>query len=289
MKSKVFRFLAVSFIAISLGHKVYGSSTINTNQQNETIRFVQNLQKTQEVLQKFYNGEPVHEQDVLPIFSEHELLLKEFLLESKFKKVNLKNAKFAAINNYHFLLSVIKSCEATSLLVFSRPHDYLLKTRLQNMEAFLKKYLSYNKSHRVLSKQERAQHYLSMASFLSSTIAWSKQPASIALSLSSWYRRALLLDPKNKEAKMKLITWYSHPANYNSSNWNYWILAHEEYLKDLASIEKANASVEYSMFFMRTLQTKKSYEYLEQAIQIQPNNFYIRLIEDNYKKGKIGF
>jgi len=102
------------------------------------------------------------------------------------------------------------------------------------------------------------------------------------------YRKVLLLDKENNEARLKLAMWYIFPSNERTSNFRGMIEKAEEYIEELKMYDKFNAYLMYSIYYMKCYNTQKGFEYLEKANQIFPHHIYVSHLWNNYKKGKIG-
>lgn len=107
----------------------------------------------------------------------------------------------------------------------------------------------------------------------------------IILTLPILYRKTLLFDNTNAEALVKLSCWYIFAANETTSNYNSQINSTEEFIEDLNEIDKFNAYIWYSIYYMKIYNTKKSIEYLHKAEQIFPDHIFVHILYSNYKKG----
>lgn len=228
-----------------------------------------------ELKEDYYKGKPSRLHEALEVFSKYKPLLT---------KENL-----AKMKNTDVLLVAIRSAEVVSCYLTVNASEYRTMSRLLETEKLLKRYLAYGKAIRQFSKEERAELLLAFVDYLSSQISWNQKRVGVLMNLPVWYRRILLLDSKNLQAKIKLAAWYSHSVSYMYPQKVQWIKKQEVFFANMSKIDRFNIYIEYSMFYMRTLETQKAYEYLESAKKIFPQNSYVTFIEENYTKGKIGF
>ncbi|UTC62540.1 hypothetical protein E4O05_01090 [Treponema sp. OMZ 787] len=108
------------------------------------------------------------------------------------------------------------------------------------------------------------------------------------LTLPVLYRRALLKDKNNKTAFVKLSCWQIAAADETTSNFNSQIKSTEEYIEELNDVDKFNAYIWYSIFYMKIYDTKKGWEHFYKAKNIFPNHPIVSLLHENYKKGILG-
>ena len=108
------------------------------------------------------------------------------------------------------------------------------------------------------------------------------------LTLPVLYRMALLKDKTNKAAFVKLSCWHVSSADETTSNFNSQIKATEEYIEELNEVDKFNAFIWYSIFYMKIYDTKKGWEYFYKAKNLFPNHQIVSLLYENYKKGILG-
>ena len=111
---------------------------------------------------------------------------------------------------------------------------------------------------------------------------------STKLALPVLYRMALLKDKTNKAAFVKLSCWQISSADETTSNFNSQIKATEKYIEELNEIDRFNAFIWYSIFYMKIYDTKKGWEYFYKAKNLFPNHQIVSLLYENYKKGILG-
>jgi hypothetical protein len=130
---------------------------------------------------------------------------------------------------------------------------------------------------------------LAYADYLYSRLSWESNNTKTIMALPVWYRRALLLDPNNREANIKLALWYISAADENSGLWNAFIKQQEQNLDILGEADRFNACLLYSMFYMKIYNVNKGFMYLDQAKNLFPNNPIPALIAYNYESGKLSW
>lgn len=108
---------------------------------------------------------------------------------------------------------------------------------------------------------------------------------SVVLTLPIAYRKALFKDSKNNAAKIKLACWYAFAANATTSNFNSFIEKSESLIDELNTIDKFNAYIAYSLYYMKVYNTYKGWMYLRKAAALFPSNMLVERLRANYKQG----
>lgn len=128
------------------------------------------------------------------------------------------------------------------------------------------------------------------ANYLYSKFFWLKNSTLIIEELQSIYVRNIFFN-KSKKALLDMAVWYISAANSDTEIWNSFILEQEHLIEELelTKVELYLACISYSMFYMKTYNTLQAFSYLEKAKSIFTNGILTAIIEDNYKKGKIGY
>lgn len=108
------------------------------------------------------------------------------------------------------------------------------------------------------------------------------------LTLPVLYRMALLKDKGNKTAFVKLSCWHISAADETTSNFNSQIRETEEFIEDLENIDRFNAYIWYSIFYMKIYNTKKGWEYFYKAKSMFPDHGIVSTLYENYQKGNLG-
>ncbi|MGP1454274.1 MAG: hypothetical protein ACTTJ7_00705 [Treponema sp.] len=127
--------------------------------------------------------------------------------------------------------------------------------------------------------------YLRYADYLYTKLALQDQVNGIAAALPVLYRKALLLNPDNTEALVKLACWHIFPADKTTTNYNSFIESQEAYLEELNPADQCTAYMMYSMYYMKKYNSQKGREYLAKAAALFPNHIVLLYLYDNYKKG----
>jgi hypothetical protein len=130
---------------------------------------------------------------------------------------------------------------------------------------------------------------LAYADYLYSKLSWEIKNTKTVMALPVWYRRALLLEPNNTEANVKLALWYISAADENSRLWNAFIQRQEQNIELLGEADRFNAYLLYSMFYMKTYNVNKGFLYLNRAKELFPDNPLPALIAYNYEEGKLSW
>ena len=108
---------------------------------------------------------------------------------------------------------------------------------------------------------------------------------SIILTLPIVYRKALLKDLENNAAKIKLACWYVFAANATTSNFNSFIEENEPLIDELNTVDKFNAYITYSLYYMKVYNTDKGWMYLHKADALFPSHILVERLRNNYKNG----
>lgn len=216
-------------------------------------------------LSALYKGERVEGEPILLEFLKLTEELEEILSQ---KKHNTKeeNAKFALCFDS---LRVVYTAYLYGIL------DFESASRMKKAEKSICKLLK--------RATPSSEVYLKYADYLYAKIAVSP---SVILKLPVLYRKALIKDPNNDEARVKLACFYCFAANEKTGNFNSFIERNEKNLELLDSlVDKLNAYVAYSIYYMKKYNSEKGGAYLEKAKEVLPGNILAELLEANYQKG----
>lgn len=178
------------------------------------------------------------------------------------------------INEYILVHTVL-----SSVMPFLGNTDY--KEKLETFEVSMKETIAVTKDEVILNLY---------ANYIYSKFLWSKNTTSIIEELQSIYVRNALYN-KNKKALLDMAVWYISAANSDTGVWTSFILEQEHLIEvlELTNVELYLAFISYSMFYMKTYNTGRAFEYLEKAKSIFANGILTAIIEENYKNGKIGY
>jgi hypothetical protein len=130
---------------------------------------------------------------------------------------------------------------------------------------------------------------LAYANYLYSKLSRETDNFGIVNDLPVLYRRILLADPDNYRAGIKLALWYIYASGNGTNNWNSYIRLQEPLLERLSEIERFNAYILYSMFYMKSYKTGTGWDYLDKAESLFPQNPSIDFIRYNYETGKLSW
>lgn len=128
-----------------------------------------------------------------------------------------------------------------------------------------------------------------ISDYIYSEFAWKKDTSKNVSVLHNIYRKILSKEKNNEKALLKLSLWYIYASNYNTSNWNAFIIQQEEKIETLNKTDKFDAYLLYSIFYLRNYNTQKSKLYLEKAKQLYIDNPNSYILEHNFSKGIKGW
>lgn len=128
--------------------------------------------------------------------------------------------------------------------------------------------------------------YLKYADYRYTKLVLPNEVFRTASSLPVLYRKALLFNPANREALVKLACWHIFAANEETANYNSFIEEQEAYLDCLAPVSRFNAAVLYSTYYMNTYNTEKGYAYFREAERLFPGHVLLSHLYENYQKGQ---
>ncbi len=220
-------------------------------QKSET----QKTTEAQKIVRDFYAGEPVSAEDVL-------LLVQDTSIEN--------------------------------------PHEYLLShTALSTVipvvegerNLFVQKIREFEKSFKpFISKSKDAELVHLYSNYLYSKFSWEEHTLGLIEELPIQYQKNAFFS-KDRRALLDMAVWYTSSAKSSTALWNAFVIQQEKLIEELAltDVEKFNACINYSLFYMKNLNTKKGFEYLEKARAIFPNGIMVAMIESNYADGRIGW
>lgn len=140
-----------------------------------------------------------------------------------------------------------------------------------------------------VGKEQKAAWYVQYAAYLYVKLALPKSTSAIAAALPVLYRKALMLDPANTEAAIKLACWHIFSADETTSNYNSFIESKEESLEALAVTDRFTAYLLYSIYYMKRYDSEKGRAYLRKAAALFPDHPLLFHLYGNYKIGKYNF
>ena len=187
------------------------------------------------------------------------------------------------------LLSYLEHAKLISVL-YTHGGDRKCKKYLKHIDGqapvFLQEVMQQNgTTEKPLTNTQISALYLRYADFLYTKLMLPGNALSIAASLPVLYRKALLLNPDNTEALVKLACWHIFPADATTTRYNSFIESQEAYLEELSLADQGTAYLMYSIYYMKKYDSKKGRAYLAKAAALFPNHVLVLHLYDNYKKG----
>jgi len=230
------------------------------------------LDECDSIFTEYYRNNTIGDEDLKILIDGIKALtdsLEKILLENK-KNRNIKKQN-------ELLILYLKHAEILSTI-----YNY---GSMNNQSKVIKKIDKDLKRFLKLSDLE-GEVYLKYADYLYTNLPLPEtKKFSTILILPVLYRMTLLKDKTNKAAFVKLSCWHVSSADETTSNFNSQIKATEKYIEELNEVDKFNAYIWYSIFYMKIYDTKKGWEYFYKAKNIFPNHSIVSLLYENYKKG----
>ncbi len=220
---------------------------------------------------------------------------------NQFSKINIKNESLKTITEFYSgntISSIEYAMELTQFSKIENLEEFILShTALSTLMPldcsvfYLEKLKSFEKEIKPIiakTKNEKILHLYS--NYLYSKLSWEKSNYKTIETLPNIYQKNAFYS-ESKQSLLDMAIWYIFIANTNTSIINAFITKQENLIEKLSltDVEKFNAYINYSMFYMKTYNTKKSFYYLEKAKNIFPNGIITAIIETNYKNGKVGW
>lgn len=229
------------------------------------------MQECRECLRKFYRFEAIDEKLLASSAEKLENIIFSFLKDDiEIQKNN--DEKILPLQDI-WSLYLEHAYVISSIYSIGGMKDYssLIEKLKISVELFMK------------AIKPNAKIYLKYADYLYLSLAQGNTKVVHALPIL--YRKVLLLDKNNKEALIKLASWYIFPANEKTANINGFIEEAETYIDELETVDLFNACLWYSVYYMKNYNEKKGFEYLQKANRIFPHHVYIAHLWNNYKNG----
>ncbi|MEL3905752.1 MAG: hypothetical protein P1P65_01795 [Treponema sp.] len=136
-----------------------------------------------------------------------------------------------------------------------------------------------------ISRAELSALYLRYADYLYTKLVLPENVFTIAAALPVLYRKALLYDPGNTEAAVKLACWHIFPANETTALYNSFIELQETALDVLSPTDQFTAYLLYSIYYMKKYNSQKGRAYLQKAAGLFPGHVLLSHLYENYAKG----
>ena len=242
---------------------------------NENDRFADNEKELLSVEQSELLFEEFYRTGILdtdPFFIGLEKLEKEWI---KLQSMNEKERNSEKENELLILYLEYAKIVSTVYYLGSINHRFM---QIQDIE---KQITSFVKQQRLPSA-----FYVKFADYLYPKLMLPNS-GSVILTLPIVYRKALLKDLENNAAKIKLACWYVFAANATTSNFNSFIEENEPLIDELNTVDKFNAYITYSLYYMKVYNTDKGWMYLHKADALFPSHILVERLRNNYKKGML--
>lgn len=161
-------------------------------------------------------------------------------------------------------------------------YDTLIQGEAQD---FLRQAEKLTGKHAGFTRDQMSALFMRYANYLYTKIGVPKNTFAIASAVPVLYRKALMLNPGNIEAAVKLACWHIFPADVTTGNYNSYIESQEEYLEELSAADRFNAYLLYSIYSMKKYESTKGRAYLQKAAALFPNHVLLLRVYENYRKG----
>ena len=161
-------------------------------------------------------------------------------------------------------------------------YDTLIQGEAQD---FLRQAEKLTGKHAGFTREQMSALSMRYANYLYTKIGVPKNTFAIASAVPVVYRKALMLNPGNIEAAIKLACWHIFPADVTTGNYNSYIESQEEYIEELSTADRFNAYLLYSIYYMKKYESAKGRAYLQKAASLFPNHVLLLRVYENYRKG----
>ena len=229
------------------------------------------MQECRECLRKFYRFEAIDEKLLASSAEKLENIIFSFLKDDIEIQKNSEEKTLPLQDIWSLYLEHAYVISSIYSIGGMKDYSSLIEKLKISVELFMK------------AIKPNAKIYLKYADYLYLSLAQGNTKVVHALPIL--YRKVLLLDKNNKEALIKLASWYIFPANEKTANINGFIEEAETYIDELETVDLFNACLWYSVYYMKNYNEKKSFEYLQKANRIFPHHVYIAYLWNNYKNG----
>lgn len=227
------------------------------------------LEQSELFFEEFYRTGSI---DTDPFFIGLEKIEKELI---KLQSINEKERDSEKENELLILYLEYAKIVSTVYYIGSINHRF---RQIQHIE----KQITLFAKQRSLS----SDFYVKLADYLYQKLMLPNS-GSVILTLPIVYRKALLKDLENNAAKIKLACWYVFAANATTSNFNSFIEENEPLIDELNTVDKFNAYITYSLYYMKVYNTDKGWMYLYKADALFPSHILVERLRNNYKNGML--
>ena len=227
------------------------------------------LEQSELFFEEFYRTGSI---DTDPFFIGLEKIEKELI---KLQSINEKERDSEKENELLILYLEYAKIVSTVYYIGSINHRF---RQIQHIE----KQITLFAKQRSLS----SDFYVKLADYLYQKLMLPNS-GSVILTLPIVYRKALLKDLENNAAKIKLACWYVFAATEATSNFNSFIEQSESLIDELNTVDKFNAYITYSLYYMKVYNTEKGWMYLYKADALFPSHILVERLRNNYKNGML--
>lgn len=229
------------------------------------------MQECRECLRRFYRFEAIDEKLLASSAEKLENIIFSFLKDDIETQKNSDEKALYLQDLWSLYLEHAYVISSIYSIGGMKDYSSLIEKLKVSVELFMK------------AIKPNAKIYLKYADYLYLSLAQGNAKAVHALPIL--YRKVLLLDKNNKEALVKLASWYIFPANEKTANINGFIEEAENYIDELEEIDLFNACLWYSVYYMKNYNVNKGFDYLQRANRIFPRHVYVAHLWNNYKNG----
>lgn len=273
-QNRTHKLIAGIFLFIGFSFFCYAQEIPASPSDSDKIKIF-SLEECNSLFAEYYRAGSIGDED-LKILTDGKNILTDSL-----EKILLENKKNRDIKKQNELLILyLKHAEIISTIYNYGSMNHQGE-EIKKIDKDLKRFLK-------LSDLE-GEVYLKYADYLYTKLKLPETNRfSTKLTLPVLYRMALLKDKTNKAAFVKLSCWQISSADETTSNFNSQIKATEKYIEELNEVDKFNAFIWYSIFYMKIYDTKKGWEYFYKAKNLFSNHQIVSLLYENYKQGILG-
>ena len=211
------------------------------------------MQECQECLRRFYRFEAIDEKLLASSTEKLENIIFSFLKDNIETQKNSDEKALYLQDLWSLYLEHAYVISAIYDLGGMKDYSSLIERLKTKVELFMK------------AIEPNAKIYLKYADYLYLSLAQGNK--------------------NNKEALVKLASWYIFPANEKTANINGFIEEAENYIDELEEIDLFNACLWYSIYYMKNYNVNKGFDYLQRANRIFPRHVYVAHLWNNYKNG----
>ena len=244
--------------------------TVAVSQAQVSIQGILSIADCKALEEQYYRMQPFDPQPLLDSFDRIREALNTSFEDAEQLNLYFEHAK---------LISMLYVYEGNRQC---RKYDTLIQGEAQS---FLKQAEKLTGKHAGFTRYQMSDLAMRYANYLYTKIGVPKNTFAIASAVPVLYRKALMLNPGNTEAAVKLACWHIFPADVTTGNYNSYIESEEEYLEELSATDRFNAYLLYSIYYMKKYESTKGRAYLQKAASLFPNHVLLLRVYENYRKG----